>query len=72
MQGRKATCYPGCEAALEGADYTAAMVQADGQIITGRGPAAAMEFGYALVDALQGAAASAPLRDGMIYTQLLS
>lgn len=72
LQGRKATCYPGCEAALEGADYTASMVQADGQIITGRGPAAAMEFGYALVDALLGTGTSAPLRDGMIYTQLLS
>lgn len=71
LRGRKATCYPGCEKALEGAHYTAAMVQTDDNIITGRGPAAAMEFGYTLVEALAGKDASAPLRDGMIYTQLM-
>ena len=71
LKGRKATCYPGCEGALEGAHYTAAIVQTDGNVITGRGPAAAMEFGYTLVEALAGKDACAPLRDGMIYNQLM-
>ncbi len=72
LQGVRATCYPGCEGHMEGAEYTAAIVEQDGQFITGRGPAAALEFGYALVDCIMGEGASQPLRDGMMYTQLMA
>jgi 4-methyl-5(b-hydroxyethyl)-thiazole monophosphate biosynthesis len=57
---------------MEGAEYTAAIVESDGQFITGRGPAAAFEFGYTLVDRILGEGASQPLREGMIYAQLLA
>jgi 4-methyl-5(b-hydroxyethyl)-thiazole monophosphate biosynthesis len=49
LRGKKATCYPGFEGLLEGAEYTAALVQEDGNFITGKGPGAAMEFAFAIV-----------------------
>ncbi len=44
LKGKKATCYPGFEQYLEGAECTGAPVERDGNIITGKGPGAAMEF----------------------------
>ena len=66
LKGRKATCYPGFENFLEGAEYTAAMVEKDGNIITGKGPGAAMEFALAVVELLQGKDKVAELRKAMI------
>lgn len=71
LEGRRATCYPGVDPELKGATYTAAIVERDGNIITGKGPAAAFEFGYAIVDFLLGEGASEPLRQGMMYKDLL-
>ena len=71
LQGKKATCYPGVEGELAGATYTAAIVEQDGNVITGKGPAAAFEFGYTIVDFFKGAGASNPLRQGMIYQELV-
>ena len=71
LQGKKATCYPGVEGELKGATYTAAIVERDGNVITSKGPAAAFEFGYTIVDFFKGAGASNPLRQGMIYKELL-
>lgn len=70
LQGRRATCYPGVETELAGATYTAGIVERDGNIITGKGPAAAFEFGYTIVDFFLGEGASLPLRQGMIYQEL--
>ena len=66
LKGRKATCYPGFDNFLEGAEYTAAMVEKDGNIITGKGPGAAMEFALAVVELLQGKDKVAELRKAMI------
>ena len=71
LQGRRATCYPGVETELKGATYTAAIVEQDENIITGKGPAAAFEFGYTIVDFFLGEGASQPLRQGMIYKELI-
>ena len=71
LQGRRATCYPGVEGELRGATHTAAIVEQDGNIITGKGPAAAFEFGYTIVDFFLGEGASMPLRQGMIYKELV-
>ena len=71
LVGRKATCYPGVEPELTGATCTGAMVEVDGNIITGKGPAAAVEFGYTLVEQFKSPEATLPLRDGMLYSQLL-
>ena len=70
LRGRRATCYPGVEHELEGARCTGALVETDGNIVTGKGPAAAFEFGYALVEMLKSQEASMPLREGMLYSEL--
>lgn len=57
LEGKKATCYPGFEQYLQGADWQAsAAVVVDGNIITGRGPAFAVEFALQLVETLAGKA----------------
>lgn len=67
LKGVRATCYPGVETELEGAQYTAAKVEQDGQFITGNGPGAAMEFGYVIAESIKGKDAILPLRKGMMY-----
>ena len=54
LKGRKATCYPSFEQYLEGAECVSEPVVRDGNIITGMGPGAAMEFALAIVDLLVG------------------
>ena len=71
LQGRRATCYPGVEPELKGATYTAAIVEQDGNIITGKGPGAAFEFGYTIVEFFRGEGVSQALRNGMIYEELV-
>ncbi len=71
LKDKKATCYPGFEKYLDGADYTAQLVTIDGQYTTGRGPGATFEFAYALLSQLEGSAIVEQLRDGMIYSQLM-
>lgn len=71
LNGKKATCYPGFEKYLTGATYTADLCTVDGNITTGRGPAAVLPFSYALLEQFVGAEATKAVRDGMIYTQLM-
>lgn len=52
LKGKKATCYPAFEQYLEGAQFTGAQVEKDGNIITGIGPGSAMEFALAVVELL--------------------
>lgn len=66
LQGKKATCYPGFEQYLDGADYTAAFVEKDGNIITGKGPGAAVSFAFALVEHLSGEAKVKELKEAMM------
>ena len=54
LKGKKATCYPGFEQYLEGAECVNEPVVRDGNIITGIGPGAAMEFALTIVDLLVG------------------
>jgi 4-methyl-5(b-hydroxyethyl)-thiazole monophosphate biosynthesis len=65
LKGKKATCYPGFEHYLEGAECTGAQVEKDGRIITGRGPGAAMDFALAIVGLLQGKDKVAELEEAM-------
>lgn len=71
VEGKRATCYPGFEKYLTGAEYTADLYTIDGNIITGRGPAAALPYGYALLSLFAGRDAIKTIEDGMIYTQLM-
>lgn len=54
LKGRKVTCYPGFEQYLEGAECLDLPVVKDGNIITGMGPGAAMEFALTIVETLCG------------------
>lgn len=67
LQGRKATCYPGFEGTLTGAEYTAEPVTVDGNIITGKGPGAAMAFGYQLLSYFTDEATVEAMKQGMMY-----
>ena len=53
--GKKATCYPGCETGMGSADMIPGQaVVRDGKLITGTSAGCAVAFGLALVDALKG------------------
>lgn len=66
-EGKKMTCYPGFEQYLTGATYTAALVERDGLMFTGKGPAAALALGYVLVEHFCGADVAEQLKQGMMY-----
>ena len=69
LNGKKATCYPGFESALAGADVKDEPVVADGNIITSFGAGAAFDFGFALLAALKGPSAAEELQKGMKYNK---
>lgn len=50
LKGKKAVCYSGFEAQLEGADVGTEAVAVDGNIVTSRGAGTAMKFALALVE----------------------
>ena len=54
LQGRKATCYPGLEDQLLGAEWTGenVTVAVDGQFITSRGMGTSIDFGLKLMELL--------------------
>ncbi|WP_418696773.1 DJ-1 family glyoxalase III [Bacteroides sp.] len=65
LKGKKATCYPDFEQYLEGADCTGAPVERDGNIITGKSPAAAMEFALTIIDLILGKEKVQELKEAM-------
>ena len=69
LDGKKATCYPGLEPELDKALPVNAAAVTDGKVITGRGPGAALDFGYALLTALKGQEVSDKVRSDMVYTR---
>ena len=68
LQGKKATCYPGFETYLEGAEYTAQLVEQDGNIVTGKGPGAAIPFAMTLVEMLVSKEMRQELEAGMMVS----
>ncbi len=66
LNGRKATCYPGFEQQMTGVNLTGAMVEKDGDIITGKGPAAAISFALAIVESSLGKNAADEVAGGML------
>ena len=70
LDGKRATCYPGFEAELKGATCTGGLVEVDGQFITGKGPAAVFEFGYAIVECLKDKQTADALREGMLWSEV--
>ena len=70
LKDKICTCSPGFETQLTGANYQEAIVQKDDHIITGKGPAAALEFGYTILESL--GYDSSNLRQGMQYEYLMN
>ena len=67
LRGVKATCYPGCEDEQWGAIIIDKAAVTDGQFITGHGPGAALDFGYAIVDYIAGPEVVKQVKAGMVW-----
>lgn len=67
LRGRRATCYPGFEGELDGADYTAEPFTVDGNIITGKGPGATLPYAYRILEILKGTQVVEELKKGMMF-----
>lgn len=65
--GKRAVCYPGCEAQMGSALICGENAVIDGRVITGRAPGAAFDFGLALVKALRGEEAARQVAAGAVY-----
>ena len=68
LDGRKATCYPGFEEFLIGAECTGELVVQDEYIITGKGHGASIEFALKIVESLVDKKKAQELAKGMCYT----
>lgn len=71
LKGHRATCYPGFERYMDGAEYTAELFTIDGNIITGEGPAASLPYAYAIAEMFAPHDAVEAIREGMMYNHLL-
>lgn len=69
LDGHKATCYPGMESYAPQVEMTGAHVERSGRFITGQGPAWAVAFGAAIVEASLGAETASQILDGMLVSQ---
>ena len=62
LAGRRATCYPGFEGELTGAEFVREPVVVDGKLITSRGAGTANQFAFALAEVLCGKEEAETLR----------
>ena len=68
LEGKKMTCYDGFEEALtaKGVEYVKEGVVVDGNIITGRGPGWAVEFGLAILSHVKGQEVADKVKAGLM------
>lgn len=67
LDGKKATCYPGCESDFSKATISSKdRVVVDGHIITSQGPGTALEFSLAIIRQLCGEEMAGNLRTKML------
>lgn len=71
LRGKRATCYPGFEKYLDGADYTQELFTVDGNVVTGCGPAATLPYSYAILEILTDHQTVEGLKEGMMYNKLM-
>lgn len=67
LDGKRATGYPGCETTRTGIEWTGANTTVSSNVVTGKGPAAAMEFALAIVRETLGEIAAAKVAAGLLY-----
>lgn len=66
LRGRRATCYPGFESKLLGAEYVDAPVVRDDKFVLGNGPANALLWALTIVDEELGQEKAANVANGML------
>ena len=68
ISGKRMTCYDGFEDALreKGAEYVREGIVKDGNMITGRGPGWAQEFGLTILSHIKGEETAAKVRAGLM------
>ncbi len=67
LRGKRATCYPGFEERLLGAEVSVESVVRDGKVITGKGMGVSVPFALCLLEALEPAQAK-KVGDAIQYT----
>ena len=70
LQGKKATCYPGFEESLIGAEYIHEGVVTDGLVTTARGLGYALDLGLEIAGLLVGRTVAAEVKAGIQYDQV--
>lgn len=71
LRGKCATCYPGFEKYLDGAEYTHELYTTDGNITTGEGPAATLPYAYELLAQLTDDQTARQVAEGMMFVHLM-
>ncbi len=66
LRGKNATCYPGYEKYLEGAEISDSSTEVAGNIVTGKGAGVAIQFTLKIVEIIKGAEAANELAKKMI------
>jgi 4-methyl-5(b-hydroxyethyl)-thiazole monophosphate biosynthesis len=66
LDGKNATCYPGCEEKMGKANILPQAAVTDGSIITGTSAGCALPFGLALIAALKGEAEAERIKDQIV------
>lgn len=67
LEGRRATCYPGFEDKLTGAEFVDEMAVVDGNVVTSRGLGTSMEFGFTLLSLLGSQEKSEEIRRSIVF-----
>ena len=67
LKNQKATCYPGFENKLSGAEATGSEVEISGNIITAKGAGVAIKFALRIVEMLKDKALAEELAEKMIF-----
>ena len=66
LRGKRATCYPGFEDALLGAEHTEESVVVDEGIITAKGMGVALPFGLTLIEELRGIRLATEIKESLM------
>lgn len=66
LDGKKVTCYPGCESVAPNVKFGNYRAVRDANVITSAGPGTALEFGLLIAETLFGKQVSEKLSGGMI------
>lgn len=67
LKGKRVTCYPDMEKKIQGAVLTGAPAIVDGNIVTGQGAGAAVDFALELIAVLDGAEKAAEIAEAIVY-----